>query len=130
MRMHTGAADVLGWVARMGTVDGMTLVDFNYPQHLRGLSEAAVATALEQAGLKAGAIALRYEKRHQAGAFTHPDEALRREAIELTKEGARWALALGAGELVRARPDANVLTLNRLHDPSPPSPLPPPWPSP
>jgi len=43
---------------------------------------------------------MRYEKEHQSGAFTHPNEALRRKAIELTKEGARWALALGASELV------------------------------
>ena len=43
---------------------------------------------------------MRYEKQHQRGAFTHPDPQLRREAIELTKEGARWALKLGANELV------------------------------
>jgi len=43
---------------------------------------------------------MRYEKEHQLGAFTHPDPALRRKAIELTKEGARWARALGANELV------------------------------
>jgi ribokinase len=95
-----GANDVLGWVARMGTVKGMGLVDFNYPQHLGGHSADEVREALQAANLKAGAICLRYEKEHQAGAFTHPDEALRRKAIEITKEGARWALALGAGELV------------------------------
>lgn len=95
-----GANDVLGWVARMGTVKGMSLVDFNYPQHLGGHTAEEVREALEVAGLKAGAICLRYEKEHQAGAFTHPDETLRRKAIEITKEGARWALALGAGELV------------------------------
>lgn len=42
----------------------------------------------------------RYEKEHQAGAFTHPEPVARRRAIELTKEGARWARELGAGELV------------------------------
>ena len=60
---------------------------------------AQVRGALEGAGLKAGAVCLRYEKEHQAGALTHPDEAARRRAVELTKEGARWAEKLGAGEL-------------------------------
>lgn len=95
-----GPNDVLGWVARMGTVKGMGLVDFNYPQHLGGYTAEEVKAALEEAKLRAGAVCLRYEKEHQAGAFTHPDAALRRKAIEVTKEGARWALALGAGELV------------------------------
>ena len=176
-----------------GTVKGLDLVDFNYPQHLKGVTHDQARVALETAGLKAGSICMRceadppptcsptplifaltlalalitltshlspltahphrspltarprphphpypspltshlspltshphphtspshftltlhphphphlsprYEKEHQSGAFTHPNEALRRKAIELTKEGARWALALGASELV------------------------------
>lgn len=67
---------------------------------LGGHTAEEIREALQAANLKAGAICLRYEKEHQAGAFTHPEEALRRKAIEITKEGARWALALGAGELV------------------------------
>eukprot|EP00967_Tisochrysis_lutea_P148494 scaffold283900_cov32-Tisochrysis_lutea.AAC.2 len=30
--------DVLGWVAAQGRVDGLSLVDFNYPQHLAGVN--------------------------------------------------------------------------------------------
>mmetsp|Transcript_13695 Transcript_13695/g.40205 ORF Transcript_13695/g.40205 Transcript_13695/m.40205 type:complete len:114 (-) Transcript_13695:390-731(-) len=43
---------------------------------------------------------MRYTRVHQRGALTNPDEVLRREAIELTLEGCRWAEALGAEELV------------------------------
>lgn len=90
----------LGLVARQGTVAGLGLVDFNYPQHLKELSPHETREALKLAGLKAGAVCMRYEKEHQAGAFTHPDAAMRRRAIELTKEGARWARELGARELI------------------------------
>mmetsp|Transcript_35819 Transcript_35819/g.115202 ORF Transcript_35819/g.115202 Transcript_35819/m.115202 type:complete len:319 (-) Transcript_35819:117-1073(-) len=92
--------DVLGWVAAQGKVRGLSLVDFNFPQHLAGLEPAAVCAALEAAGLEAGAVCMRYTRVHQRGALTNPDEVLRREAIELTLEGCRWAEALGAEELV------------------------------
>ena len=36
----------------------------------------------------------------QLGAFTHPDAAVRRRAIDLTLDAARWAVELGAAEVV------------------------------
>jgi len=75
-------------------------VDFNYPQHLQDLTHSEVREALTSAGLKAGAICMRYPSSMRGGAFTNADEALRRKAIELTKEGCAWAEALGAKELV------------------------------
>lgn len=95
-----GATDTLGLVARQGTVAGLGLVDFNFPQHLRGVAPEQARAALERAGLKAGAICMRYEREHQLGALTHPDPELRRKAIEMTIEGGRYALQLGANELV------------------------------
>ena len=56
--------------------------------------------ALEKAHLKCGAICLRFPKSMQAGAYTHPDAAVREEAIQLTKEACEWAKALGANEVV------------------------------
>jgi ribokinase len=98
--LWNGPLDVLGLIARQGHVEGLGLVDFNFPQHLRSLQPEQVTGALAKAKLKAGAICMRYEKEHQLGALTHPDPTLRRKAIELTKEGARWAQLLGANELV------------------------------
>jgi len=98
--LWNGPLDVLGLIARQGHVEGLGLVDFNFPQHLRSLQPEQVTGALAKAKLKAGAICMRYEKEHQLGALTHPDPKLRRKAIELTKEGARWAQLLGANELV------------------------------
>ena len=94
-----GANDVEGWVARQGTVSGLGLVDFNYPQHLSALSYEQARQALARAGLRAGAVCMRYPKEMQAGALTNPDAALRARAIELTKEGCEWARELGATEL-------------------------------
>ena len=56
--------------------------------------------ALDEAGLKAGAVCLRYPSKFARGAMNHPDEALRREAIELTKEAAVVAKELGCDEVV------------------------------
>jgi len=87
-------------VARQGTVRGLDLIDFNYPQHLSDLTYEQAADALSKAGLKAGAICMRYPKEMQAGSFTHPQAAMRRKAIDLTLEGCEWARRLGASELV------------------------------
>mmetsp|Transcript_39287 Transcript_39287/g.97325 ORF Transcript_39287/g.97325 Transcript_39287/m.97325 type:complete len:708 (-) Transcript_39287:172-2295(-) len=95
-----GAQTPLGWVARQGQVQGLGVVDFNFPQHLSGLSTEEVQAALTKAGLRAGAICLRYPKHMQAGAMTHPDERVRAEAIALTIEAGEWAKRLGAEELI------------------------------
>eukprot|EP00283_Hemiselmis_rufescens_P014056 CAMPEP_0173466676 /NCGR_PEP_ID=MMETSP1357-20121228/73733_1 /TAXON_ID=77926 /ORGANISM="Hemiselmis rufescens, Strain PCC563" /LENGTH=308 /DNA_ID=CAMNT_0014434749 /DNA_START=20 /DNA_END=946 /DNA_ORIENTATION=- len=98
--LWSGAKDIWGWVARQGTVEGLTMVDFNYPQHLEGCKEEEAKYALASAGLKAGAICMRFPKEMQAGAFTHPEASVRQQAIDLTIEGGKWAKALGATELV------------------------------
>ena len=95
-----GPLDWKGLVARQGTVEGLDLVDFNYPQHVKDVSAEDAKAALDEAGLKAGAICMRYEKEHGLGALTHPDEGLRRKAIDMTVAGGKYALALGANELV------------------------------
>jgi len=95
-----GPNDVLGWVARQGAVKGLDLVDFNYPQHLGGMDLLKVQEALAGAGLKTGAICLRFPKEMQLGAYTHPDPAMRKKAIKLTLEACKWAEDLGAGEVV------------------------------
>lgn len=98
--LWSGEGGVLGWVARQGTARGLGLVDFNYPQHLDGLSHEQVRDALSKAGLRAGAVCLRFPKSMQLGAYTHPDKAVRDRAIQLTIEAGEWARALGAKEVV------------------------------
>jgi sugar/nucleoside kinase (ribokinase family) len=95
-----GPNDVFGWVARQGQVRGLDVVDFNYPQHLAGVPVDRVRAALAAAGLGAGCVCLRFPKEMQAGAYTNPDPAVRRRAVQLTVEAGEWARALGAREVV------------------------------
>ena len=46
-----GTLDTLGMVARQGTIQGLGLVDFNYPQHLKGLSLEQVYTVKPGGGV-------------------------------------------------------------------------------
>ena len=96
-----GADDVLGWVARQGTVAGLSSVYFNYPQHLRGLVPSDVRDALRGAGLAAAGVAMRFpEPEFLRGAFSAPEAATRAAAVALAAEGCAWAAALGGDELV------------------------------
>ena len=61
---------------------------------------AEAKAALDAAGLKAGAVCLRYPKEIGAGALTHPDPAVRARAVELTKQACERAASLGAKEVV------------------------------
>jgi ribokinase len=93
-------ADPRDWVRRQGTVRGLTCVDFNYPQHFHSWSTEEAKEALVAQGRVAGAVCLRYPTKFARGAMNHPDPALRREAINLTKEAAQVALDLGCREVV------------------------------
>ena len=88
------------FVQRQATINGLTCVDFNYPQHFLTWTGKEAKEALQEAGLLAGAVCLRYPAKFARGAMNHPDKALRREAIELTKEAARVAMELGCNEVV------------------------------
>ena len=90
--------NTLEMVSRLGSAKGVDLVDFNYPQHLRGARAADVARALEDAGLGAGAVAVRFpaEPFRRGGAFTNPDPAVRAAAGDVVAEACAWASAIGA----------------------------------
>jgi sugar/nucleoside kinase (ribokinase family) len=92
--------NVREWVKRQGTIQGLGCVDFNYPQHFHSWSAAEAKVALDDVGLVAGAVCLRYPSKFARGAMNHPDEELRREAIELTKQAAGVARELGCDEVV------------------------------
>ena len=96
-----GENGVRGWVKRQGTIKGLGCVDFNYPQHFGEWTSKEAKEALNEAGLVAGAVCLRYPHlQFQQGAMTHPDPKVRNEAIKLTKRAAQTARDLGANEVV------------------------------
>ena len=80
------AFDLIG---RAATVPGLNAVDFNYPDHVDGLNEADIPAKLQELGVSLNGYAMRYytDPGFKLGAFTHPDAAVRRAAIDLTKRG-------------------------------------------
>jgi ribokinase len=88
------------YVKRQATIPGLTCVDFNYPQHFHSWRNDEAKAALDEAGLVAGAVCLRYPSKFARGAMNHPDPELRREAIGLTKQAAQAAIDLGCSEVV------------------------------
>lgn len=75
-------------IARAGAVPGIDAADLNYPDHV-GDTPALRARQLADAGLALNGLAMRYysDPGFRLGAFTHPDRALRRAAIDLTRRG-------------------------------------------
>ena len=76
-------------IKRASTVKGLGAVDLNYPDHLRGTDERAMAGHLADCGLVLNGYAMRYysDPAFKIGAFTNPDPRVRRAAIDLTKRG-------------------------------------------
>jgi len=88
------------YMKRQATVQGLTCVDFNYPQHFHSWTVEEAKAALDEHRLRAGAVCLRFPSKFARGAMNHPDLALRREAIELIKQAAAAAHVLHCHEVV------------------------------
>lgn len=92
-----GKPTVLQMAARAARVDGLTDLDLNYPDHV-GEKPIELKRKLEDLGLAINGFAMRYytNPAFKLGAFTHPDETVRREAIDLTKAGIDAAREAGS----------------------------------
>lgn len=93
----TGKPTMLQMVERAATVRGLTDVDLNYPDQVAGEPEA-LARRVREVGLAVNGLAMRYytNPAFKLGAFTHPEQSVRQEAIDLTKRGIDAARAMGA----------------------------------
>jgi xylose isomerase len=92
-----GKPSPLQMAERAAQAKGLTDVDLNFPDHL-GDDPALLARRLADLGLGVNGLAMRYytNPAFKLGAFTNPDPAVRREAIDLTKRGIDAARAMGA----------------------------------
>ena len=93
----TGKPSLAQMVQRAATVEGLTELDLNYPDHI-GDDPLAVGRTVADCGLTISGLAMRYYSNpaYKRGAFTNPDRAVRREAIDLTKRGIDAARAMNA----------------------------------
>lgn len=84
-------------IRRAATVDGLTELDLNYPDHI-GTDPTATGSMVRDCGLQVSGLAMRYytNPAFKRGAFTNPDRRVRREAIDLTRRGIDAARTMGA----------------------------------
>ncbi len=84
----SGKPTLTQMIRRAASVPGLTELDLNYPDHV-GDDPATVAAMVRDCGLSVSGLAMRYytNPAFKRGAFTNPDPAVRREAIDLTKRG-------------------------------------------
>ena len=96
-----GKVTTLDLIDRAATVAGLGAVDLNYPDHLDGIAPGEMTGRLAARGLAVNGFAMRYytEPAFKLGAFTNPDPAVRRAAIDLTKRGIDTMVACG-GDLM------------------------------
>jgi len=94
----SGKPTPLQMAQRAATVDGLTVLDLNYPDHFVGHDPVALAREIRSLGLDISGIAMRYYSvpEFKLGAFTNPDPFVRRQAIDLSKKGVDAAAACDA----------------------------------
>jgi xylose isomerase len=76
-------------IAAAGRVGGLDAADLNFPDHFDHHSPAQLSQIMADHGMALNGLAMRYytDPNFRLGAFTHPDAAVRRAAIDLTKRG-------------------------------------------
>jgi len=88
-------------IAGAGRVGGLSAADLNYPDHFAAHDPAALSGLLAGQGLALNGLAMRYSgvPGFRLGAFTHPDPATRRAAIDLTRRGIDACAAMGGRQM-------------------------------
>lgn len=88
------AADL---IARAATADGLDAADLNYPDHFDDHTPEEMSAVLTDNGMALNGLAMRYytDPGFKLGAFTNPDAAVRRSAIDITRRGLDALRAMG-----------------------------------
>jgi xylose isomerase len=94
------AVSTLEAIERAGAVGDLDVLDINYPFSDPDITVEEVSRALDAAGLTAWCVTPHiYTREFTAGAFTNPDPAVRRRALEICEQGVDAARGLGAPTL-------------------------------
>jgi xylose isomerase len=84
-------------IERAGAVGGLEVLDINYPFSDPDITVEDVQSALDAAGLSTWCITPHiYTREFTGGAFTNPEPAVRKRALQLCEEGIDAARRLGA----------------------------------
>lgn len=82
-------------IKRMATVEGLTHVELNYPEHFKTNSVDEIKAALDELHVEVSGIALRFSGIYDDGEFTNLNENVRDQAIKITKEAIEVCQDLG-----------------------------------
>lgn len=82
-------------IRRMATVEGLTQIELNYPEHFKKNTLTEINEALENSHLTVSGIALRFSEIYDDGEFINPDDSIRNKAIKTTKEAIETCKKLG-----------------------------------
>ena len=85
--------NVFDAIAAYKNMEGITHLEFNYPEHLEGYDLAELKRAM--CPLKVNGLALRWRNGFLDGDLTNPDESLRQKAIRIAKDAADVCRELG-----------------------------------
>ena len=96
-----GRITVADLIARAARVKGLDAADLNYPDHFAHHDPADLARVMEDHGIALNGLAMRYytDPGFRLGAFSNPDRAVRRAAVDLTRRGLD-VLALMGGQVM------------------------------
>jgi sugar phosphate isomerase/epimerase len=97
----TKGATVADMIRGAGKVGGLTAADLNYPDHFFGHDPGQLTCLMDDQGMALNGLAMRYytEEGFRLGAFTHPDDSVRRAAIDITKRGIDACAAMGGNQM-------------------------------
>ena len=84
---------VLEAIENYKKIDGITHLEFNYPEHIQGLDINELKAAISP--LKVNGLAVRWRKEWLDGDFTNPNPELRSRCIRLAKEACDVCRELG-----------------------------------
>lgn len=84
---------VLDAIKAYKAMNGLTHLEFNYPEHIQGYDLEDIKSAME--GLQVNGLAIRWRNRFINGEFNNPDEDLRKEAVRICKDGVDVCRQLG-----------------------------------
>lgn len=78
-----GKDDLLSTIQKYRAMDGITHLEFNYPEHFSGYSMEQIKAAVGD--MQVNGVATRFKAPFVNGEFTNTNEKVRREAIDLCK---------------------------------------------
>ena len=96
-----GRPDLENLIGAAADVEGLDAADLNYPDHFDGYDNTAITSILNDAGMALNGVAVRFYSypEFRLGAFTNPDPAVRRAALDVTKRAIDRTAELG-GDLM------------------------------